>query len=209
MKNNKLVVSVGATTLITLGALGLSLTGESKEKLNPEDSIFYESDFAIRNTYQELVWQATDKVEYENVREIARITAEKRVEEEERQHKLIEEMERQKKLKEEEEKNNLGIFNVSWYTSSCGGCSGVTAKGVDVRNTTKYKGFQVAATDWSIIPPYSIIEVEGYGQFIVIDKGGAIKGKKLDLLVATKNEAYKNGRQYLNVKVIRWGDENE
>ena len=110
-----------------------------------------------------------------------------------------------KKEEKIDSRSNLGNCNVSWYTNKCDGCSGITAKGVDVRNTNKYQGYTVAASDWNVIPPFSIIEVEKYGQFIIVDKGGSIKGNKLDLLAKTKKEAYSNGRQDLSVKVIRWG----
>ena len=206
MKNNNLWVSVGATTLITIGALGLALTSDKHSYSESEGSFNYEEGYPIRNTYQEIVWQATDMVEYQNIIDTAKRKAEERELEKPR---LLEEQRKQEELdrkKAEEAKNDLGTFNVSWYTSTCKGCSGVTAKGINVKDTTKYQGFQIAATDWSVIPPYSIIEVEGYGQFIVVDRGGAIRGKKLDLLVSTTNEAIKNGRQQLNVKVIRWGE---
>ena len=205
MKNN-LLFTVGTTSLITVCALGLILTGEKKDvELKLEDSIYYDSGFAIRNTYSEIVWEATDNVEYQN---LINAVNEKVKERELEKQRLLEEKRKQEKLerkKAEEAKNNLGKFNVSWYVSTCKGCSGFTAKGIDVRNTTTYQGYQIAASDWSVIPPYSIIEVEDYGKFIVVDRGGAIRGKKLDLLVATRNEAIKNGRQQLNVKVIRWG----
>lgn len=207
MKNNNLAFTIGATTLITLGALGLTLTGDKSVTIPVEESLAHQNNYTISNLYNDVVVQATDKVGYQNVIDTAKRKAEERELERlrlaEEQRKKEEELERKKA---EEAKNDLGVFNVTWYTAKCKGCSGYTAKGINVKNTTIHQGYQVAATDWGVIPPYSIIEVEGYGQFIVIDRGGAIKGNKLDLLVATTNEANKNGRQYLNVKVIRWGD---
>lgn len=202
MKNN-LLFTVSATTLITLCSLGLALTFD---KNNTKDDVTtYNSDYMISNVYQEIVRQATSNAKYQNVINAVNKKIEERELEEQR---LLDEKRKQEELerkKMEESKNNLGKFNVSWYVSTCKGCSGFTAKGIDVRNTTTYQGYQIAASDWSVIPPYSIIEVEDYGKFIVVDRGGAIRGKNLDLLVATRNEAIKNGRQNLNVKVIRWG----
>ena len=100
---------------------------------------------------------------------------------------------------------DLGTFNVSWYGADCAGCSGITSSGYNVTNTITYDGMGVAAADWSVIPPYSIIEVEGYGRYIVLDKGGAIKGSKLDLLTTSEAKSSEYGRQYLNVKLIRRG----
>lgn len=154
------------------------------------------------------------KAKQERLDELARIDAEKR-----RKAELAEK-ERMKLAKNEKEiqkinsvtdnkvansPTNLGTFNVSWYGNNCEGCSGITAAGISVKNTIKYQGYGVAASDWNVIPAFSIIEVEGYGQYIVIDRGGAIKGKKLDLLTTSEAESYKYGRQHLNVKVLRWG----
>lgn len=100
---------------------------------------------------------------------------------------------------------DLGTFNVSWYGADCKGCSGQTSSGVWVNKSIYHDGYGVAAADWTVIPPYSIIEVEGYGQYIVLDKGGAIKGKRLDLLTTSETKSKEYGRQHLNVKVLRWG----
>lgn len=101
---------------------------------------------------------------------------------------------------------NLGTFNVSAYGSDCYKCSGVSASGVDLRGITSYKGHGIAAADWSVIPPYSIIEVQGHGTFIVLDTGGKIKQKKLDLLMGSEAQSKSFGRQNLNVTVIKWGN---
>lgn len=103
---------------------------------------------------------------------------------------------------------DLGAFNVSWYGSNCTGCSGITAVGIPVKNTITHQGYGVAAADWSVLPPYSIIEVEGYGRYIVIDRGGAIKGKRLDLLTTSESKSNEYGRQQLKVTVLKWGKGN-
>ena len=102
---------------------------------------------------------------------------------------------------------DLGTFNVSWYGTDCAGChpDALTASGISVKGTTQYQGYGVAAADWSVLPPYSIVEVEGYGQYIVLDRGGAIKNKKLDLLTTSEAKSSEYGRQHLNVKLIRRG----
>lgn len=61
------------------------------------------------------------------------------------------------------------------------------------------------AVDTNIIPLYSIVEIEGIGKAIALDSGGAIKGNKIDLLVATHEEAIQFGRKNLNMKVVKYG----
>lgn len=100
---------------------------------------------------------------------------------------------------------NIGTFNVSWYGANCTGCSGITSSGISVQNTITYNGYGVAAADWSVIPAYSVIEVEGYGRYIILDKGGAIKGSKLDLLTTSEAKSNEYGRQQLKVTVLKWG----
>jgi len=99
-------------------------------------------------------------------------------------------------------------FNGSYYTPYCNGCSGVTATGYDVRSSIYVDGMRVIAVDPRVIPLYSIVEVSTpYEKFraIALDTGGAIKGHKVDILVADKQTAYNLGRHTVYVKVIRNG----
>ena len=47
------------------------------------------------------------------------------------------------------------------------------------------------------------MDVPGYGTALVEDRGGAIKGNKIDLLFASHQEALEWGRQYVTVKVYK------
>jgi len=164
---------------------------------------------------EELTAEDNKRKEEAKQAEIARVEAE-------RKHKEALEAERLRRLEEKKKKElekvivsrsneykgvneSLGTFNVSWYGADCKGCSGQTSTGVWVNKTIYYQGYGVAASDWSVIPPYSIIEVEGYGRYIVLDKGGAIKSKRLDLLTTSEAKSNEYGRQHLNVTVLRWG----
>jgi len=49
----------------------------------------------------------------------------------------------------------------------------------------------------------TVMEVPGYGRAVVEDRGGAIKGDKIDLLFPTHQDALNWGRQYVKVKVYR------
>lgn len=59
-------------------------------------------------------------------------------------------------------------------------------------------GLTVAA-DWSVHPQGSDIIVEGLGPRRVTDKGHAIKGRKIDVFVASCREARAFGRRWLKV----------
>lgn len=96
-------------------------------------------------------------------------------------------------------------YEATFYTAGCEGCTGITASGVDVRNTTHYKGYRVLAADRSI--PFGTImriTLEDGTVFdgIVKDRGGAIRGKRLDILVDTRARAYELGRQKVRVEVL-------
>lgn len=85
------------------------------------------------------------------------------------------------------------------YTPYCAGCSGITATGIDVRSNPNQK---VIAVDPSVIPLGSKVWVEGYGEAIAGDTGGAIKGNKIDILMPTQEQAINFGRQSITIKVL-------
>lgn len=85
------------------------------------------------------------------------------------------------------------------YTAECYGCSGVTATGIDLN---KDRNKKVIAVDPSVIPLGSRVHVEGYGEAIAGDTGGAIKGKRIDLHVPTKSEAFDFGRRDVKITVL-------
>ncbi|WP_080845967.1 LysM peptidoglycan-binding and 3D domain-containing protein [Cytobacillus gottheilii] len=85
------------------------------------------------------------------------------------------------------------------YTASCEGCSGTTATGINLIENPNQK---VIAVDPSVIPLGSRVYVEGYGEAIAADTGGAIKGKKIDLFMPEKQDAINWGRKTVNVKII-------
>lgn len=71
---------------------------------------------------------------------------------------------------------------------------GVTASGTNARKGT-------IAADTSRYPFGTVMFIEGYGFGRVEDRGGAIKGEKIDLFFPTHREALEWGRQTLTVKV--------
>lgn len=85
------------------------------------------------------------------------------------------------------------------YTSSCNGCSGYTATGVNLNDNPNMK---LIAVDPSVIPLGSKVWVEGYGEAIAGDTGGDIVGNRIDVHVATKADANSWGRKTVQVKVL-------
>ncbi|WP_368504142.1 peptidoglycan-binding protein [Alkalihalophilus sp. As8PL] len=85
------------------------------------------------------------------------------------------------------------------YTAYCEGCSGVTATGIDLRENPNQK---VVAVDPSVIPLGSRVHVEGYGEAIAGDTGGAIQGNKVDLFMPSQDDAINFGRQTVTVTVL-------
>jgi len=85
------------------------------------------------------------------------------------------------------------------YTAYCAGCSGTTAIGIDLRSNPDQK---VIAVDPNVIPLGSRVWVEGYGEAIAGDTGGAIKGNKIDVFIPTQNEALKWGRKQVKLKIL-------
>jgi len=57
------------------------------------------------------------------------------------------------------------------------------------------------AADTAVLPFGSIVYIPGYGHGRVEDRGGAIKGKCLDLWFPSHEEAMQWGRKRMNVRV--------
>ncbi|MDQ0206113.1 peptidoglycan-binding protein [Alkalicoccobacillus murimartini] len=85
------------------------------------------------------------------------------------------------------------------YTANCTGCTGVTATGIDLNKNPNQK---VIAVDPSVIPLGSRVHVEGYGEAIAGDTGGAINGNKVDLYMQSHSDAIAFGRQTINVTIL-------
>ncbi len=85
------------------------------------------------------------------------------------------------------------------YTADCKGCSGITATGINLKDNPNKK---VISVDPNVIPLGSTVYVEGYGTAIAGDTGGAIKGNKIDIHVATTSEALNWGRKQVSVKIL-------
>lgn len=89
-------------------------------------------------------------------------------------------------------------INASAYTAAadeCGKSDGITASGVKVqekRTIACPKNF----------PFGTKMEIENMGTYVCEDRGGAIKGNKIDIYVETKAEAFQFGRRNLIAQII-------
>lgn len=103
-----------------------------------------------------------------------------------------------KAAKEKENKGkNLGEFKITYYcTDSC--CNGNYDK--TAMGTTITPGVTVAV-DPNVIPLGSNVYIEGEGNFQAQDTGGKIKGNRIDIAVASHEEALSKGVTYATVYV--------
>lgn len=104
-------------------------------------------------------------------------------------------------------------YEATAYTAFCDtGCIGITASGYDVSNTIYTSdGLRIIATDPAVVPMYSIVNVtlaDGTTfKAQALDTGGAIRGNRIDILVASHAEAITLGRQAVEIEVIRRGSD--
>ena len=123
--------------------------------------------------------------------------AENTIKEQEKTIQKIKQEEVQKKTLEDADKGTyLGNFNLSFYSKEQFPNSS-TSTGV-----MPQVGVTVAV-DPKVIPLGTKIHIEGLGVRIAQDTGGAIKGNKLDVFVATTAEAYQMGRQNRKVWIVK------
>lgn len=85
------------------------------------------------------------------------------------------------------------------YTAYCEGCSGITYTGIDLRSNPNQK---VIAVDPKVIPLGSRVWVEGYGEAIAGDIGGAIKGNIIDVFLQHRADALNWGRRTVKIKIL-------
>ncbi|WP_324729510.1 LysM peptidoglycan-binding domain-containing protein [Lysinibacillus fusiformis] len=91
------------------------------------------------------------------------------------------------------------IVEASAYTASCEGCSGITATGMNLKTNPSAK---VISVDPAVIPLGSKVYVEGYGEAIAGDTGGAIKGKRIDVFFPSQQDAINFGVKKLKVTIL-------
>ena len=91
------------------------------------------------------------------------------------------------------------LVTATAYTAYCEGCSGTTAYGIDLRANPDRK---VIAVDPRVIPLGTKVWVEGYGEAIAGDTGGAIKGHKIDVFIPSYDRAMQWGVKKVKMRVL-------
>lgn len=103
-------------------------------------------------------------------------------------------------LNEAEYLEDLGEFKLTAYCT-CPKCCGAWADGITFTGTEATPG-RTVAVDPSVIPLGSTVEINGVS-YIAEDIGGAIKGKRIDVLFPSHQEALEFGVQYSNVSILK------
>lgn len=93
----------------------------------------------------------------------------------------------------------MGNFKLTFYCA-CKSCSGPygTATASGARTTEG----RTIAVDRRVIPLGSKVYIEGYGDFIAEDVGGAIKGNKIDIYLNDHSRTVQMGVKHANVYVM-------
>jgi 3D (Asp-Asp-Asp) domain-containing protein len=80
---------------------------------------------------------------------------------------------------------------------------GITYSGVRVKRDL----YSTIAADLNVFPIGTILFIPGYGYGVVADKGGAIKGNRIDLYYDTVEDVYKYwGKKTIDVYIVKKGD---
>jgi 3D (Asp-Asp-Asp) domain-containing protein len=102
--------------------------------------------------------------------------------------------------KSTESKNNAKELYVSATAYSHeSSITGLTATGYNVKANPNMK---LIAVDPSVIPLGTKVWVEGYGEAIAGDTGGAIKGHKIDVLMPSSAQAISWGRKTVKIVIL-------
>lgn len=68
-----------------------------------------------------------------------------------------------------------------------------------------HEGVTIAA-DWDVLPVGTVVYIDGLGERVVQDRGGAVKGNAVDLYFADHEEALNFGRQTVRLYIAGDGD---
>lgn len=90
----------------------------------------------------------------------------------------------------------LGKWKLTFYCD-CRTCSGKWGRRTS-SGATCQEGVTVAC---AILPPGTVIKIDGYGERIVQDTGAGVSGKHLDVFMESHSECLRHGIQYREVWV--------
>ena len=105
-----------------------------------------------------------------------------------------------------EEETEWMVFKATAYCP-CEKCCGKWAKNrpngiVYTANGEVAKEGVTIAADWDVLPPGTEVEIEGIGTRKVQDRGGAIRGNRIDIYFETHEQALKFGVQEVQLRII-------
>lgn len=166
-----------------------SLAKETLE--NKEDAKEFEKKEAERKRKEELLRQKKEQLEKQRKEELKKSQAQQTV------------------SRGYAEETGWMNYQFTHYTAYCPeGCTGVSATGDYLGGSEYFNGYRVVAAPKNI-PFYSIVRIQypDGTEFdaIVLDRGGAIKGRLLDVLVSSESKARQLGRINGKMKVIKYG----
>lgn len=217
-KKEIIIVALAIVGLILWSVFGIKLIGhKSTFIVDTKQSECYsncnEASLPIEKASPMEQYKVKRKVEYmkgieRRKVELAKIAEEKRLAELEAKRIA------KQKAKEEAKKKQVVVsrssnyqvtYEATFYTADCKGCTGQSSSGEWINKSIYFQGYRVVAAPPGI-PFFTKLRITlANGSIldaIVLDRGGDIKGKRLDILVATNNEAYQLGRQNVKVEVI-------
>lgn len=164
----------------------------SKNKDAVENKVYIDDEtFKIKMEEKRIQEELEKQLELERLAELER----------QKQIKLAEE---KKKLEELNKKNKTYIYEVTFYTAgveSTGKTRNHPDYGKTASGTYVKEGRTIACP--KNIPFGTKLYIEGFGERICEDRGGAIKAGKLDVYVDSLIKAKKLGRQKLKVTFIK------
>lgn len=197
MNKNKILYKntyyVIASVLIVAGFISLNITNYFKK-----ESV----DTIIMSTHHNKDFQNTKELEVRNITQNANAN-------EDIVENFNDDKTNNKDQKIDDRIKELGEFEMTAYTSDCKGCIGITKTGYDVRNTIYYDdGSRIVAVDPNVIELHSRLRITMPNgeviEAIALDTGGAIKGRRLDLLVENREKArVEVGRKRVKVELIK------
>lgn len=88
------------------------------------------------------------------------------------------------------------------FTATAYSLRGTTSSGETVREG-------IIAADPKVLPIGTVVYIEGMGEFVVKDTGGAIKGNKIDIWMPSTSRAIKFGKKKVKVRVISKPDKKK
>jgi 3D (Asp-Asp-Asp) domain-containing protein len=98
---------------------------------------------------------------------------------------------------------------VTGYSPDERSCPGTADNLTATLHHVRTNAYRLVAADTNVLPFGSMLSIPGYDQsqiVPVLDRGGAIKGHRLDLLFATHEEALQWGRRWITITVWEFAD---